>query len=308
MVSRSHPINGRRRADLLVTVITRLKLQAYKVPSKIFCGMILVPYPSLHETSKAIAAFNKRPSDPKTAMHIMNQGPGGGQEDQGSKPGIILMPIDFRGEEHARSDKGFGWCWKITGAHEAIAMERTVQGVNALNDTFKSYQGTNKFWSAAPLVSDIDDGTLVRMWKWYEESYDMYSGFGVGSTVLLEFMQEKAFNSTKGPEATAFPHGRGQRHVLQLLLGCPPDAKAKDGGYIRELVMSQLSKAGKEVGREAHTGEWHAGFLHEWSDLKEVYGGNYEKLKGLKKRYDPDNRFNKGVDLTEGKITEGMTV
>lgn len=291
-----------------MTVVTRLKLKAYKVPSKIFCGVVLVPYSSLHETSKAISAFNKRPSDPKVAMHIINQGPGGGQTDQGARPGIILMPIDFRGENHARSEAGFGWCWKIAGAQEAVAMETTLTGVNALNDTFKSYQGTNQFWSAAPLVSDIDDETLVRMWKWYEESYNLHPGFGVGSTVLLEFMQEKSFNSTSGPEATAFPHGRGQRHVLQLLLGCPPNSKTRAGGDSRELAMSQLSKGGKEVGKESHTGEWHPGFLHDWSDLKEVYGPNYEKLKESKKRYDPRNRFNKGVDLTEGKITERLTV
>lgn len=269
--------------------------------------MILVPYSSLHETSKAIAAFNKRPSDAKMAMHIMNQGPGCGQQDQGSQPGIVLMPIDFRGDAHARSDEGFAWCWKISGAKEGVAMETTLQGVNALNDTFKSYQGTNKFWSAAPLVSDIDDETLVRMWSWYEESYDMHPGFGVGSTVLLEFMQEKAFNSTSGPEATAFPHGRGQRHVLQLLLGCPPDSKTKHVGDPRDLAMRQLGKAGKEVGKDSFIGEWHAGFLHDWSDLQEVYGPNYEKLKKLKKKYDPQNRFNKGVDLTERKITEEMT-
>ncbi|KAF2169421.1 hypothetical protein M409DRAFT_65090 [Zasmidium cellare ATCC 36951] len=289
-------------------VVTRLKLKAYKVPSKIFCGVILVPYSSLHEVSKALAAFDKRPSDPKIAMHIMNQGLGAGQTDQGSKPGIILMPIDFRGEAHARSEEGFGWAWKVTGAQEAVAMETTLTGVNALNDTFKAFQGRNEFWLAAPLVSEIDEEMLVRMWKWYEETYELHPGFGAGSVVLLEFMQEASFNSTSGPETTAFPHGRGQRHVLQTQLGCPPKSKTKAGGDSRELAMLRMSQAGKEIAKDAYTGEWHAGFLHDWSDLKEVYGPNYEKLKQVKRRYDPENRFNKGVNLTEGKITEWMTV
>lgn len=72
--------------------------------------------------------------------------------------------------------------------------------------------------------------------------------------------------------------------------------------------MKRLQAAGGEVAGSRETGEFHAGFLHEWNSLAQVYGENYDRLRELKKHYDPDNRFNKGVDLIRGKITEGMTV
>lgn len=92
---------------------------------------------------------------------------------------------------------------------------------------------------------------------------------------------------------------------MQLVLGSKPDSGPKD---IREIAMKRFAAAGPEIGLESDTKEYHAGFLHEWNNLHEVYGENLPKLKALKKQYDPKNRFNKGVDLVNEKITNGATV
>jgi hypothetical protein len=46
-------------------------------------------------------------TDPRIAMHVVNQGPGMGTPDQGSKPDIAIMMFDAHGEAHARSKSGF---------------------------------------------------------------------------------------------------------------------------------------------------------------------------------------------------------
>ena len=49
---------------------------------------------------------------------------------------------------------------------------------------------------------EIDDETVVRAWKWWEDSINLHEDFQTGSIVLLEFMQEVRSPShitTRGP-------------------------------------------------------------------------------------------------------------
>ena len=91
---------------------------------------------------------------------------------------------------------------------------------------------------------------------------------------------------------------------MQLALGCKP---TEDGAKLREMAMKQFAAAGPQIALDKDTKEFHIGFLHEWNDLCDIYGENLDKLKGLKRKYDPKNRFNKGVDLHNEKITNGLT-
>ena len=132
-----------------------------------------------------------RTADPKVAMHVVNLGPGMGMPDQGPRPGLGIMMFDARGEEHARSKEGFAWAFELPGAQELNTSTCTLREMHAVAETFRNYQGNNMFWLCAPLLEgEIDDALLVRAWKWYEDSIEAHPGFGAGSTVLLEFMQE----------------------------------------------------------------------------------------------------------------------
>ncbi|KAK5126121.1 hypothetical protein LTR85_011476 [Meristemomyces frigidus] len=290
-------------------VVTALKLKARPYTDKIFSGVLAIPYSSLAACSKGVAAM-ARTTDPKVAMHVVNQGPGMGFPDQGAKPGIGIMMFDARGEAHARSE-AFKWAFELPGVQEVAMGEMSLRQIHAIAETFKDYQGNNMFWLCAPLIAELDDETLMRAWKWYEESIEAYAGFGVGSTVLLEFMQEGAYNSSGSRAATAWPHGElngktGRRHVMQLVLGCRSEGAPLD---VKETVMKQFRKASNQIaGPGKDTGEYHIGFLHEWNDLRDIYAENYSKLKEVKKHYDPKNRFNKGVELVGGRVTEGMAV
>ncbi len=194
--------------------------------------------------------------------------------------------------------------------------------VNSLGDSFKHWQGENKFWASAPLLAEIDDETVNRAWKWWEDCINVHEDFQTGSVVLLEFMQEvsiptrptksitadsrqAAMSSAGGRSKTAWPHSE-RRHVMQLGLGRKTEGAPPS---IREMAMKQFAKAGPLIaGPEKDTKEYHAGFLHEWNDVREVYGENFDRLKEIKLQYDPENRFNKGVNLTDEKVTAKATV
>jgi hypothetical protein len=130
-------------------------------------------------------------TDPRIAMHVVNQGPGMGTPDQGPRPNIAIMMFDAHGEEHARSNLGFAWAFGIEGAQEVSASTVTLRQLHAVAETFRDYQGDNQFWLSAPLLEgNLDEGDLIRAWKWYEDTINLYPGFGAGSTILLEFMQK----------------------------------------------------------------------------------------------------------------------
>jgi FAD/FMN-containing dehydrogenase len=81
---------------------------------------------------------------------------------------------------------------------------------------------------------------------------------------------------------------------MQVVLGCNAASVLPN---LEELVQRRLSVAGTEIGGGKETGEYHAGFLHNWNDLDRVFDGNWERLQTLKRKCDPKNRFNKSVPL-----------
>ncbi|KAK5175854.1 uncharacterized protein LTR77_000994 [Saxophila tyrrhenica] len=265
----------------------------------------MFPYSALSDVSKLVSKMAAETTDPAIAMHVCNRGTAFGEEPQGAKPGIAIMMYDAKGESHARSAAGFGWFFQHPDGVEFAGRAMSVADVNALGDSFKHWQGSNKFWLCAPLLSEMDDETVVRAWKWWEDSINLHDDFQTGSVVLMEFMQGPAMSSSGGRSKTAWPHYE-RRHVMQLGLGRKTEGSPEN---LREMAMKQFTKAGQLIaGPEKDTKEYHAGFLHEWNNLREVYGENFDKLKEIKKQYDPKNRFNKGVSLADEKVTPGAFV
>ena len=171
-------------------VVTAVKLRARPYPSNIFAGILFIPYSSLRELSKVVCQMASQTTDPKLAMHVCNTGPQFGQNPPGAKPDVAIIMFDANGEKHGRSDDGFGLLMKVPGCQEFGAKEMTLQQVNALAEGFRDWQGRNYFFCSAPLLADVDDETIVRAWKWWEDCVDLHKGFEDGSTVLFEFMQD----------------------------------------------------------------------------------------------------------------------
>ncbi|KAM3425440.1 hypothetical protein BST61_g7386 [Cercospora zeina] len=267
-------------------VVSALKFHLKRVSSKIFAAMITVPYSSLVETSEATAAMHRRATDPKIAMFVANQGPGMGQPSQGARPGIVITAIDIHGEAHARSEEGFAWAYKLSGAVEVAAGEMGLQQVNNLSAGYGAWQGTSRYRCAAPLISKVDDDFIVRLWQWFEDTYKVHPGFEVGSAIIFELMQEAVFNSVPSPASTV------------ALVTTPKDTSED----VENKASTQLQKLGDQItaGKGFH-GEYFTAFLYEWNYMRQV-------LVEVKQKYDPDDRFNKGIDVGSQRVSKGMTV
>jgi FAD/FMN-containing dehydrogenase len=172
-------------------VVSALKMRARRYREAIFAGMAFLPYERLDEVGRWVAAMVEREKDPKLAFTITNQGPGTGRPAQGARPGIAVYLFDANGEDHARSkDHGFGELLAMEGV-ELLGGMVPLSGMTKLADSYRSYQGVNKFWGTAPLLEEkLDAGLIARAWVWYEKSIEDCPELGDGSTVLFEFSQE----------------------------------------------------------------------------------------------------------------------
>lgn len=211
------------------------------------------------------------------------------------EPALVALPFDAHGEEHGRSGDGFKWLLDIPGAEPHVA-PMNLSGVHELQRGHQARHGLTHTWLEAALVPDPDPEFLVRARDWYVDIATNKPDFAFGTFALLEVMQEPAFCSSGAPEATAWPHGaKGRQHVLQLSTGGSP----RDAGELPALqaaALDILQEAPERIRGEKHApGDFLANFLLPNHDLAAVFGGNWEKLRQLKKRYDPKGRFNKGM-------------
>lgn len=110
--------------------MTAFKLRAYRYTQSIFAGPIYLPKDRLPEIARAVADFTQRSHNPKLAMflYVLKKEL---LESIGVKQDMLVVhAFDANGEEHGRSDEGFGWALKMKGAVDG----RTTMNLKGVAD------------------------------------------------------------------------------------------------------------------------------------------------------------------------------
>ncbi|KAN0076339.1 hypothetical protein V8E54_006481 [Elaphomyces granulatus] len=279
-------------------VITEAKIKVHPFTSNICCFTIRFPDYALPAVSEAVSAFSKRPSEPKVAMHVflmdLEQRT---LRDEAPKACLELLIYDAHGKEHAQSEEGFKWALDIDGAMVGPMSSVTLRQMNESQAKLRSYMGMNGCLSTA-ITDNIDRGILIRGKKWWEQVIATNPFLGANTYMILEVMQEAVFASSGGRGATAWPHdSRG--HILQLCVG-----SAAENGFSEELALDLLRKAPAEILPCHRPGDYIPLFIHEFHDLSQIFGQNYERLREIKTKYDPHGRLNKGFFIPPFKTCQ----
>lgn len=130
---------------------------------------------------------------------------------------------------------------------------------------------------------------ICGCWDWFADLVAEEPRSGLAPMLWIGMMQPPAFGSIKSSEETAWPHTSNQ-HMLQVGISCLPGSLKLD-----ESVLKLLHEAPSQtIGDENKPVEYLPSFVLPFNDPALIYGENYAKLVGLKRKYDPEGRL-KGV-------------
>jgi hypothetical protein len=285
-------------------VVTSVTLRVFPdyAPGGIFTGRVFYPRSSLEEVVRKVVAYSERCTDPKMALHFycLTMETKQAEEVMGlemkkASMGVAIMMYDAHGEAHGKSEEGFKWAMDIEGA-TAMTSTLPLKDVNTLADDLGKVKGQANAYFSAITVPKLTDKMLLSAWDWMDKLLAKDPAIAevpLGTVVLIEVMQKAAFQSLKSPADAAWPRTRN-RHVLQLGAAAPQDRPELEG-----VVVKALEDAASEIVGEGHkAGDFLPNFLNGFNDVRAIFGGNWERLVEVKRRYDPKNTFG-------GRFAEG---
>lgn len=114
----------KRRLTSQQIVVTAFKLRAYRYTQSIFAGPIFLPKNTLPKIARAVADFTQRSHDGKMTMflYVLKKellDSLGAEQDM-----VVVHAFDAHGEEHGRSEQGFGWALALDGAVDGSMVRR----------------------------------------------------------------------------------------------------------------------------------------------------------------------------------------
>ena len=187
--------------------MTAFKLRAYRYTQSIFAGPIYLPRSSLPVIARAAADFTQRSHDAKMGMFLYVLKKDLLQSIGVSQDMLVVHAFDAHGEEHGRSDEGFGWALKLKGAVDGtrpmnlkgvadmqgeiysvlIIKERSLIGRLAFFGQAKGL--TNSYWS--PLaIPEMTEEIVVRSFKWFDQVSAVEGSIGDNAYLIFEVMQK----------------------------------------------------------------------------------------------------------------------
>ncbi|KAF1813612.1 FAD-binding domain-containing protein [Eremomyces bilateralis CBS 781.70] len=264
-------------------VLVNVKLRAYKEDKPVFFGPVLYPESSIEAISKAVADFIPKNKDPKVAIMAFATEP--------NSPlfpfprGVGLLLYDANGEDSGR--KNFQWAFEIEGAKPMVG-EMPYYNVVMGNAQLSALKGKTSTFGQSALVKEVDPGLVARCMNWYFKTIEEDETLAHGSYVLFEHAQPACFGSSEGK--SAWPYNE-PAHLLQLGVGYLPESSCS-----LDTAMTVLGESFGKIVPGITSADFMPNFINpKYTDIPAIFGKNYQKLREVKTKYDPKDRFSRAL-------------
>ncbi|KAL2834698.1 FAD binding domain-containing protein [Aspergillus pseudoustus] len=264
-------------------VLASVVLRVFPYPQDIWAGPILVPREHLDQVADGIAAFLSEQPDPKITMFLyvlkkkLLESLGTVHSDM-----LVIHALDANGEAHGR--ESFRWALDIPGAIDQTSIT-TLAGVAKLQDKIRTVKGTMNQIFAPLLLEDMPRETIINAVKWVESLAEIDKSVADCTYLIFELLGSRDPAGTNA--SVAYPRPPRAKHLLLLGPGCPSDAGPDKEKLVRELAINAPSRV---LGDDAELHFMPNGY-EEYLDPAKIWGVHFDKLRELRRKYDPQGRF-----------------
>ncbi|RLQ20450.1 FAD-binding protein [Seongchinamella sediminis] len=254
-------------------VVTNFEFQLHPMERQVIGGNIVFPMAKIRALLEVYADYSPR-SPQELYTDFIAVYPFGG------KPGMAILDVCWSGDP--------------VGYEKAIkpyldAVEPIANQVKAVDYVALQRSGDSsdpRSWASylkGGFVDGIRPGLIDAIAAGMEQHPDR--------TSILLFQHSGGAINQVAADATAFPHRYASHNMVQMVSWRSNAPRDEHVGYIRNL-WSQLHPFTYGF----YTVEVDDG--HDRRMMNQNYQGNYARLAGIKKRYDPDNIFRLNANIT----------
>lgn len=273
-------------------IAVRFKFSAKPFPEngKIWAGPILIPRNKVQEMAQGVARMCARTDmHPKVALFVyvlkaeMLKSLAGGDQDM-----LVVHAYDGLGEEHGR--KEFEWALKIEGAVDQTKADMTMKEVCALQEGLGELIGsTSCFWTPMALAT-VTEEQVVNSFEWWEDVAKSEHG-SVADNGYLLFELFSCRDNLTSRATSGWPRPLGFKHMLLIGAGCKQDAPASEYEEARRQIQDVAPE--KILGSKQAVKEMIPipNAMEKFHDHQRIYGEHWQKLREVKRKYDPENRL-----------------